>query len=272
MPEIAEVRVVRDVLRKQIIGKRITDIKVFYSGIIEGSTLQFQNKLQNMIFTDVKSYGKWLIFELGDISFLSHLRMEGKYFYVPSNVPYKKHEHVVFVLDNGMDLRYEDVRKFGKMELVRTLDVENAPSIRKLGPEPSSEKLTPLYLQSKLYNKKLPIKTMLLDQTVINGLGNIYVNEVLYASKIHPLRDSGSISLKEADEIIQNSRRITEKAYEMGGTTIKSYTSSLGVIGQYQNELKVQSRENKPCFECGTLIERIQIGGRSSFFCPKCQK
>lgn len=272
MPEIAEVRVVANTLKKQLIDRKIKRVKILYPGIITKNKDIFEITLEDRIFTDIYTYGKWIIFELGDKSLLSHLRMEGKYFYVPSEEEYRKHEHIIFSLDNGMDLRYEDVRKFGKMELVDTNKIYETDCIKKLGLEPEDKKLTTDYLLSKFAKRKFTIKEALLDQTIINGLGNIYANEVLFASKINPLRLASSINNTEAEKIIKETLRIVKKSYEMGGCTIRSYTSSLGVIGHYQEELKVQSREGKPCYTCGNPIKRCKISGRSTFYCEKCQK
>lgn len=272
MPEIAEVRVVKDALMKNIIGRKIKKVKILYPNIVVGDKQEFANLLENRTFKGIKTSGKWLIFNLGEYSLLSHLRMEGKYFYVPSDTEIGKHNHIIFELDNGMDLRYDDVRKFGKMELVKTKDVYENESIKKLGLEPDDDRLTPDYLIEKFKNKKIDAKNALLDQTIINGLGNIYANEVLFACKISPFREVSKITYKEAEAIIENSRKIVKKAYEMGGSTIKSYTSSLGVTGHYQGSLLVHKKEGEPCPICGTPIKRKKIGGRSAYYCDKCQK
>ena len=272
MPEIAEVRVVANTLKKQILNAKIKKVQVLYSGIIDGNTTEFINEITNKTIKDIKTYGKWIMFNLGDKTLLSHLRMEGKYFYKDSNEPIVKHEHIIFSLDNGKDLRYADVRKFGKMQLVDTNKVFETECIKKLGLEPDDNNLTSEYLLKKLSKLNKPIKTSLLDQTIINGLGNIYANEVLFAAKIYPLTNSNKITKKQAQSIIDNASRIIKKSYELGGTTIKSYTSSLGVIGHYQDELMVQSRESKPCKICHTPIKRIKLDGRSIFYCEKCQR
>lgn len=271
MPEIAEIKVVGKTLKKSLIGKKINKIKVLYPRIIVGDVNDFTKKLEGCTFKNIKTYGKWLIFDLGEYSFLSHLRMEGKYFFVERTKPIEKHTHVVFELEGDMDLRYNDVRKFGRMELVESTKIFENPSIKKLGFEPEDESLTVDYLLNKFTKKDIPIKTALLDQTIINGLGNIYANEVLFASSIHPLRDASSITKEEAKKIINTSRTITKKSFEVGGCTIRSYTSSLGVIGHYQDYLKVHGKQGQKC-PCGSIIEKIKIDGRSSYFCPKCQK
>lgn len=268
MPEIVEVRVVKNVLKKQILNKKIKNIKVLYPKMIEGDI----NILKGKSFNDITTFGKWIIFNLGDYSLLSHLRMEGKYFYEESFKQVEKHTHVIFKLDNGYDLRYNDTRKFGKMVIIKSKDVKNYPALQKLGLEPDDKSLNEKYLLQKLKNKKKCIKDLLLDQTIINGLGNIYANEVLFASKINPLKRGCDITKKEASSIIESSRKIIEESTKLGGCTIKSYTSSLGVEGKFQEKLLVHKKENKPCYICNTKIKRIKISGRSTYYCENCQK
>ena len=273
MPEIAEVRVVANTLKRQILNRKIEKVNVFYPTMIVGDASEFVKSIEGTSISDIKTYGKWLMFDLiNGKTILSHLRMEGKYFYVPKDDGINKHIHVIFTLDNGMDLRYQDVRKFGRMQLVDTDRINDTECIKKLGLEPEDRRLTSEYLLNKLSNKNIAIKEALLDQSIINGLGNIYANEVLFEAGINPFREAKSINESEANAIINASRRIVTRSFELGGTTIRSYTSSLGVIGHYQGELKVQSREGEKCYKCGEKIVRDKIGGRSTFYCKKCQK
>lgn len=272
MPEIAEVRVVANTLKKNLIGRKIKKIRVLYPRIIDGNVKEFTEILEGNIFKDITTCGKWIIFDLGGYSILSHLRMEGKYFYVPSSSEVEKHTHVVFELDDGMDLRYNDVRKFGRMAVVLTDKVQMASSIQKLGIEPDDDRLTWQYLLEAFSKKSQPIKTSLLDQSIINGLGNIYANEVLFASKISPFRKTNTITKSEAEAIVDNSRKIVLKSVEAGGCTIRSYTSSLGVIGHYQDYLEVHGKNGQRCSRCGEIILKEKLDGRSAYYCPKCQK
>ena len=272
MPEIAEVETVRNVLKKQILNKKITNIKVLYSNMIESNLDEFKKKLIGKEFKDILRKGKWLIFDLDGYYLISHLRMEGKYFIKNSNESIEKHEHVIFEFSDNTSLRYHDTRKFGRMKLLKKEDMINCEEINKQGLEPGDKDLNGNYLLEKFKNKRLSIKTTLLDQTIISGLGNIYVDEVLFVSGINPLKETRTITLDEANKICLSSDKIIKKAIEHGGTTIRSYTSSLGVIGNYQNYLKVHKRENQECFNCRTKIKRIKINGRSTYFCPKCQK
>ena len=174
MPEIAEVETVRNTLKERILNKKIKEIKVFYEPMIESNKETFANELINKSFIDIKRIGKWLIFETEDRYLLSHLRMEGKYFIKDNLEPKDKHEHIIFTFQDNTDLRYCDTRKFGRMNLIKKEDLYNTESIKKQGLEPGDKNLTSEYLLEKLKSKKLPIKTVLLDQTIISGLGNIY--------------------------------------------------------------------------------------------------
>ena len=203
--------------------------------------------------------------------------MEGKYFIKKHNEPIDKHEHVIFELDDGYDLRYADVRKFGRMDLVKKELLDTVEGVNKQGREPidnelEKDKLTKEYLYEKVHSKKLPLKELLLDQTIISGLGNIYADEVAFASKLNPLKEGTKLTKNDCQNIIDSSKKIITKAIEEGGTTIRSYTSSLGVTGHYQDYLMVHKKEGEPCQICGTTIKRIKVGGRSTYYCPKCQK
>lgn len=198
--------------------------------------------------------------------------MEGKYFLKNEEEPISKHEHVIITFDDGTDLRYHDTRKFGRMILTSKEKLEEVEQIKKLGMEPNQSELTKEYLYGKIHKKSLPIKTLLLDQTIISGLGNIYANEVLFEAGINPLKKGKEISLEECKRICEASGKIIAAAIEAGGTTIRSYTSSLGVTGKFQNNLNVHKREGKGCLICGSIIQKEKIGGRSTYFCPNCQK
>ena len=272
LPEIAEVETVRNTLKKQILNKKIKKVNIRYDKMIESDLKDFVSILEGNEFLDIKRRGKWLIFELHDHYLLTHLRMEGKFYLKNEELPLEKHEHIIFTFDDNTDLRYHDTRKFGRMNLIKKEDLENTEAIKKQGEEPFSKNLTAIYLKEKFSKKKLPIKTVLLDQTIISGLGNIYANEVLFAAKINPLKKACDLSKQECQNIVLATNEIIESAIKMGGTTIKSYTSSLGVTGRFQQKLMVHKRENEPCKVCNEKIVNIKIGGRSTYYCPFCQK
>lgn len=272
MPEIAEVETVRNTLKKQILGKKIKKVNVLYDKMIESNVNDFKIKLIGQEFVDILRRGKWLIFETNDYYLLSHLRMEGKYFLKSAGDPIVKHEHVIFTFEDDSDLRYHDTRKFGRMNLINKEELSSVEAVKKQGIEPGDISLTGEYLIEKLKNKRLPMKTLLLDQTIISGLGNIYADEVLFRAKVNPLKSGKDLSLEEAQKIVRAAEEVIKEAIEMGGTTIKSYTSSLGVTGRFQQKLMVHKREDEECKECGTIIKRTKVGGRSTYYCENCQK
>lgn len=272
MPEIAEVETVRNTLKQRILNKKIKDVKVNYAKMLDNEENYFINILKNNEFTDILRVGKWLIFELDNYYLLSHLRMEGKYFIKNSDEEINKHEHIIITFNDLTDLRYHDTRKFGRMKIIKKEDLYNTEEIKKQGKEPMDNTLTAFYLLDKFKCKKTQIKTVLLDQTIISGLGNIYADEVLYASGVNPQRLANTLSKEECEKVVTTSKEIILKAIKEGGTTIKSYTSSLGVYGNYQNFLKVHTKENKDCEKCHSKIKKIKINGRSTYYCENCQK
>lgn len=266
MPELAEVETVRRVLKENIVPLKITDIKYLYPKIVENTKEEF-DALINQHIIDVSRKGKYLIFETTKNYLISHLRMEGKYYLKNNTEEITKHEHILIYLDD-LVLSYHDTRKFGRMKLIEKEELETY--FLKLGPEPKD--LTFDYLKAELISKNKPVKTLLLEQNIIAGLGNIYVNEVLFASKINPNTVGKDLTDENIYNIIKTSKSIIDKAIIEGGCTIKSYTSQLGVKGNYQNFLKVHMKDNIPCEVCNSIILKTKIGGRGTYYCPNCQK
>ena len=263
---------VRQVLRKKILKRKIKSVNVYYEKMIESDINEFKKFFVGKCFDEIDRRGKWLLFEIGDYYLCSHLRMEGKYFIKPSTDEKEKHEHVIFTFEDGEDLRYHDTRKFGRMCLVKKDDIDNYEPVRKQGIEPIDPRLDKKYLFDKFHKSNLPIKSLLLDQTIIAGLGNIYANEVLFSARINPFKKGKELTLAECDRIVKSSKEIIEEAIKCGGTTIRSYTSSLGVTGRFQQNLYVHKRDGETCKICNKPIEKEFIGGRSTYYCPKCQK
>lgn len=273
MPELPEVETVKETLKLKILNKKIKDINVYYADIIENiSVKEFIEKLKDETFNNVHRKGKWLIFELNNYFLLSHLRMEGKYNIKNVGDYRNKHEHIVFTLEGNEELRYMDTRKFGKMHLIKKDELYTSLPLSELGLEPWDQNLNKFYLFDKFKNKKTAIKTTLLDQTIIAGIGNIYADEILYFCKLNPQKRTCDLKEIDLENIIKYTRKVLEEAIQMGGTTIRSYTSSEGVHGRFQQNLKVHNNKGKKCENCNTLIDKITVNGRGTFYCPKCQK
>ena len=277
MPELPEVETVKEVLKKQLKGLKIIDFKLYHEAMLKtGDVETFKHKILNQTVVDIKRRGKYLIFELNDYYLLSHLRMEGKFFYVDGTAPDEnirmKHVHANFEFSNGSCLFYEDVRKFGTFHLYeRDVNLEETPPFTVLGVEPFTDDFTSDYLLGKFQKKTMPIKSLLLSQSVVCGLGNIYVDEVLFMSGIHPMTQSQDVTVEQIQNIVKYTNEILQRAITLKGTTIKTFTSQHGMAGEYQNELKVHTKVGEECPQCKMTIEKIKVGGRGTYFCPTCQ-
>lgn len=273
MPELPEVETVRSTLKTMILDKEIRAIDVYYSKMIRNVSEEvFKASLIGKKLNDIERYGKYLIFNFEGTALVSHLRMEGKYFVKMLDEQRDKHEHIIFYFTDGTTLRYNDTRKFGTMDIYQMDNVYQKSSISKMGYEPFEKEMTGTYLRKKLANRTIAIKSALLDQTTMAGLGNIYVDEVLFLSNLHPTRSANSLQLKDYKNIVKNAVYVLDKAVKLGGTTIRSYTSSLGVTGRFQNELFVHMREHEACKKCNTVIVKTKVNGRGTYYCPTCQK
>ncbi len=275
MPELPEVETVRRTLISLVLNKVIKNVKVYYENILQNvSKEEFEQKIQNQKINDIKRVGKYLIFILDDYSIISHLRMEGKYFLCEDleKEAKGKHEHVIFFLEDNKTLRYHDTRKFGTMHLINSPNfdqiVKKAP-ICHLAPEPLSIAFTEDYLINTLKKQNKPLKTVLLDQSVISGLGNIYVDEVCFLAKLSPYTKANTVPETKVKDILHACNKVIEKAINLGGTTIKSFVASNHATGLFQNELLVHTKEICPV--CNTSITKTFIGGRGTYFCKKCQ-
>jgi len=273
MPELPEVETVKETLKKLVLNKKINNAVILYPNIIDTPVVdEFVANIKNQKINNIYRKGKWLMFELDNYYLLSHLRMEGKYIIRNSKEPYEKHEHVIFELDDNTELRYKDTRKFGRMHLIKKDELDNCKALVNVGLEPFAENLTSDYLLEKYKTKKLPIKTVLLDQSIIAGIGNIYADEILFLCSLNPLKPANEINKKEANNIKKYTKEVLEKAIKSGGTTIRSYESSEGVHGRFQQQLLVHNKEHDKCLNCSSEIIKITVGGRGTYYCPKCQK
>ena len=272
MPELPEVETVRRGLEKLILGKKISNIDIHYPKMIKTDLDEFQKEMFGQVIQSMGRRGKYLLFYLTDKVLISHLRMEGKYFYYPDQVPERKHAHVLIHFEDGGTLVYEDVRKFGTMELLAPELLDAYFVSRKLGPEPTEQDFDLEIFRGALKRSKKPIKSHLLDQTLVAGLGNIYVDEVLWRAKIHPFRSSNSLSSQEARKVHDETIKVLGQAVEKGGSTIRTYTNAFGEDGTMQEFHQVYDKAGQACSRCGAIIEKIQLGGRGTHFCPKCQR
>ncbi len=267
MPELAEVETTRRDLKKILIGKKITKVEVFLDKIVYNKKDYFIKTLEGLYIKDIKRRGKWLIFEFEEKSLIIHFRMEGRFYLKELNDIRDKHDYVIFHFDN-FSIHYNDPRLFGKMEIVENKQMPNFFESKKLGVEYTDPNFTSLYLKKKLKGHHIYIKKILLDQSYIAGIGNIYADEILFRSKINPKAYADKLSKNKLEEIVKNTAIVFEESLKCKGT----YPNIDGKRGTYEKYLKVYGRSGKKCYECGNELKRVVVSGRGTYYCPYCQK
>jgi formamidopyrimidine-DNA glycosylase len=266
MPELPEVENIRRDLEKIVVGKKITEVCVHNPVVIrEPGLTEFKKEIEGVSIKRVLRRAKMLIFELSNKKALTvHLKMTGQLVYPGS----AKSSRVSFHLSNGKSVDFNDQRLFGELRLVD--DWHALKFIRQLGPEPQD--LTLAQFKEMLGNKKTKIKTLLMDQTFISGIGNIYAAEILFRSHISPERSAAKLSEAEKELLFKAINDILNKAIAAGGSSVDDYVRPSGEQGNFSKYHKVYGRQGKRCLSCNGLIHRITQGGRGTFFCPHCQK
>ena len=286
MPELPEIEIVKRSLYKTINKTKIISVKINNKNLRYKIPHTFSKDLKGKKILKITRRSKYLIFHFKGNLLLAHLGMSGKIllarthdkkifktsFYYDLNI-LEKHNHIYFILNNGFELIYNDIRRFGFFKLYRTTNPNKIPFLRKLGLEPFSKNFDVKYFKKFVENKKKNIKSLLMDQTFVSGLGNIYVNEALFVSKINPLRFCSNLNKREIKILISNIKKILKISISKGGSSIKDFHNATGKSGSFQQFFRVYGRENKNCsrISCKGKIKKIIISNRSSFYCGKCQ-
>lgn len=275
MPELPEVESTARFLGQQISGCRVSSVEVRWNrSIASPSVARFRSKIIGSTFKEVTRRGKYIQMEManpavrgvsaGEQYYLfAHLRMSGSFDVVSKKAPRSKHDHVIISLNNGREIRFHDPRKFGKLYLVTSKE----QVIGELGIEPFDPALTPEMMFELFQARRTRIKPLLLDQSVITGLGNIYVDETLWRAKVHPLRSANSISRSKCAEILSRIREVLSAAINSSGTDFGD-----GVVKYGNYAPAVYGRAGEPCLQCGSKIKRLVVGQRGTHICPRCQR
>lgn len=266
MPELPEVETIKRELERAVLGKKITEVCVHHPKIIrEPSVEKFKKGITGATFKNILRKAKVLILELSNgKSLVIHLKMTGQLVY-PGNA---KTSRVSFCLSDGKTLDFNDQRLFAELRLMDNWG--DLKFIQGLGPEPFD--ITEKQFKKMLSSKKTKIKPLLMDQTFISGIGNLYAAEALFRARIHPARPAASLSDKEKGLLFQEIKDTLQEAIQHKGSSVDQYVQLSGEPGDYAKYHKVYGREGKPCLACKTAIKRIALGGRGTYFCPKCQK
>lgn len=283
MPELPEVETVRCGLLPVFEGERIAQTAVNRPDLRWPFPDRMAERLAGRTITALRRRSKYLLADLDSgETLLIHLGMSGRILisgdplgnFVHDHPAPEKHDHVVFDMENGARITFNDPRRFGAMDLIDTSTLDAHPLLAKLGPEPLGNGFSESYLVDALKGRNTPIKTALLDQRIVAGLGNIYVCEALFRCGISPRRKARSIAAKRVETLVPAIRDVLRAAIEAGGSSLRDFRQADGELGYFQHSFQVYGREGAPCVtpDCGASIARIVQSGRSSFFCPQCQR
>ncbi|WP_380874594.1 formamidopyrimidine-DNA glycosylase [Sphingomonas sp. DBB INV C78] len=270
MPELPEVETTVRGLRPPLEGQRLVAVDPRRPDLRRPIPADLRQRLTGATVTALGRRAKYGLIETdrGD-TLIFHLGMSGSWRTDPSEIG--KHDHLVIDTASGRRLALNDPRRFGSLDLVATAEIDEFPAFKALGPEPLGPGLTAAHLKAEFAGRIAPVKALLLDQRVVAGLGNIYVCEALHMAKIAPTTAAGRITLAKLAKLVEAIRVVLAAAIEAGGSTLKDYVQPNGELGYFANQWRVYGREGEPC-ACGTIVARRVDGGRSTFFCPKCQR
>ncbi len=293
MPELPEVETIKKGLLSKIKGKQISGVKILFSGKLNMPAKKFTKSIRNTKIMDVSRRAKILILTLSNnLTLLIHLKMTGQLIYespqkntagqagirnqelgIITKNPKYKYARVVFYFTDKSILVFNDLRKFGYIKLIPNEKIKEMLGKEKFGPEPLEDAFTLDKFKEIL--KKYPnrrIKQFLMDQAIIAGIGNIYSDEICYYAKVNPSKQINNLTIKQIELLFEGIKKILRRAIELRGSSVDNYVDTEGEKGDYVKELKVYDREGEKCF-CGKgIVKRIKLGGRSSYFCPECQK
>lgn len=274
MPELPEVETVRRILEPQLIGRTIVSVDIANPAVIAyPEPPLFSALITGRTVHDMGRRGKFLIINLasGD-RIVNHLRMTGQLLVTPPDFPAEKHTHLTMQLSDGNQIRYIDQRRFGRFWYLQAGESDTITGMGKLGLEPSGSALTGSHLKAKLGKRSRPIKEALLDQTIVAGIGNIYADEILFSARIHPETPCQALSTRAWNKLASTIKEVIAWGIETNKMTPEEYLAGKGKEYRNTPDLKAYGREGEPCLRCGRPMRRITVGGRSSCFCPYCQR
>ena len=269
MPELPEVTVISEDVRTLAAGKKVVRAEIFRDDVSNAGVEEFRKRLVGDTLRDVRRRGKIILLDFGAVIGVVHLVISGRVLRLPAWRDPDKIHTAVIEFEDGLVLAFTRLW-LGYFDLYEPERVDEHPLISRLGPEPFSEAFSVEYLTG-VFRRKASVKSLLLDQSVVSGLGNIYVDEVLFAAGVHPARKAATLTREEIESIHAATRDILGRAIELRGTTFDSYHDAFGEGGKFQHQLKVFTRAGEPCLVCGTTIEKSRVAGRGTHICPTCQ-
>jgi len=267
VPELPEVETIRAQLAPRLEGRTLTRVEILDPRLTRPYDLfEVAEELEGDLIQAVERRGKYLVLRLeSGLALLVHLRMTGSFAFTPTT-----HERAVLELDDGTRLAYRDVRRFGTWLVLERPDVESYLATKN-GVEPLGPRFTAGWLAHRLAARRAPLKAVLLDQRVVAGLGNIYADEALWRARVNPLRAANGVALEEVARVHRAIRVALRAGVERQGSTLRDYSTPDGTEGSMQDEFRVYGRDGEPCPRCRTTISKTRVGGRGTWFCPRCQ-
>jgi formamidopyrimidine-DNA glycosylase len=276
MPELPEVESLRRILARSAVGRTIVRARIGDKSLRRRVPIDFSSNIAGRRITGLSRRAKYLIVEFdGDDVLLVHLGMSGSLTHRHDGFRGEfdpRHDHLEFSLDDDSRLVYNDPRRFGMVRLVARAALASTAELKGLGPEPLSREFNAGFLASKARGRRVAIKNLIMDQRIVAGIGNIYAAEILFRANVRPTRRAGRVTRAEIEKIAAAAPLILRAAIGRSGTTFRSYRDSRGQPGRFAERLRVYGREAKPCYTCSTPIRNVVVGGRASFYCPKCQR
>lgn len=274
MPELPEVEVIRRGLIPHLVDRTISRVMISNRRLrLPVPRAKLNRWVRGNRVKAVNRRAKYLLIAMSNGALvILHLGMSGRLALAANGTPRAAHDHLRFLLDSGLELRFNDVRRFGSVQVVSPEDEERSHIFADLGPEPLGPDFSANYLIKVARGRVRPIKNFVMDGRVVVGIGNIYANEILFAASIRPTRGAGTLGKKAWDQLVRASRQVLERAIACGGTTISDYVNSSGEAGYFQCELKVYGRDGEACPRCSSTIVRQVLAGRATFYCPTCQR
>ncbi len=271
MPELPEVETIVRSLRLRLLGQEIKSLRLFFPALLRDSRVLALRKFRGRLITGVRRRGKMILLDADSgFSLLFHLKMTGRFFLGPAKAARDRHTRLAILLGNGEELLFQDPRKFGFVRVVETAKAEQALEIKKLGPEPLGLDFPNFY--QLFAQRRGRLKSLLLKQSFLAGIGNIYADEICFESRLHPASRVSSMSLYQVQRLWKAIHSVLLRAIEAGGSSIRNFRDGEGRAGSFQSQLRVYGRAGEPCFRCGTKIVRWRLAGRSTHFCPRCQR
>jgi len=273
MPELPEVETVCRTLSERLRGVRILEVRVIEARLRRPVAADFGSRLEGRTVEAVNRRGKYILATLdGGSTWVSHLGMSGKLVFRPRGASLEKHDHIIFGLSDGGELRYHDPRRFGMCVVLPDREVAAWPPLASLGIDPLDPRFTAGYLYPLLHRSRRSIRDLLLDQRIVCGLGNIYINEVLHRTRVRPTRRGHRVSRALAEELARAIPALLREAIRWRGSSVSDYRDGNDHRGGFQWRLQVYDRKGAPCGTCATPIKRIGLGNRGVFYCPTCQR